>query len=247
MGRDIARASAVPRDTVDRRDALGVCMQDLVYEVQACRGLREGCRFALWGDHAVVAALEQVLAASAWVRRADTVRDGRPVGHRAMLRVALAACPNACSMPQIRDVGIIAMRMPRSIRPTCDACGTCERLCRERAVGVSDARAGLHHERCVGCGACIAACPCEAIESEGVRLRILVGGRMGRHPRWAEQLCVVNREAVIGALGLSLDYLACKARGPERPADVVERVGMEALRRQVLDALSKYSFQDQRE
>lgn len=222
-------------------------MERPVYEVQACRGVQGECRFALWIDRSAVGAVEQLLAGSAWTRRSDATSGAGASGHHNRFRVALAACPNACSMPQIRDVGIVATRTPRSIRPTCDACGTCERLCREGGIGVSGARAELCGPRCVGCGACVAACPREAIESDGVRLRILVGGRMGRHPRWAEQLCAVHAEDVIGVLDTCLDHLAHEIRGPERPADIVERVGMEALRRRVLDIPSGYSLGDQKE
>jgi dissimilatory sulfite reductase (desulfoviridin) alpha/beta subunit len=112
---------------------------------------------------------------------------------------------------------------------------------------VAGARAELCGPRCVGCGACVPACSREAIESDGVRLHILVGGRMGRHPRWAEQLCAVHAEDVIGVLDTCLDHLTHEIRGPERPADIVERVGMEALRRRVLDIPSGYSLGDQKE
>lgn len=47
----------------------------------------------------------------------------------------------------------------------CNGCGTCEKRCQVRAIGVSgkQAKAALDLNRCIGCGACVPTCPQEAI------------------------------------------------------------------------------------
>jgi len=204
------------------------------YELHVCRGLQGDCPFALWRDSSVVRALEDILSSSSWLGRVAGPAHRGALRHHVRFKVALAACPNACTMPQIRDVGIIARLTPQGIGPGCNGCGSCRKACREEAITMREDRARLHRERCVGCGACTHACPQEAIESEGMRLHVLVGGRMGRHPRWAEELCIVEVQSVPGVLLAFLDYLGREARPPEGAAAVVERTGLEPLRQHVL-------------
>ena len=170
--------------------------------------------------------MEDILGRSSWLRRVAEQHSAAMASH-ARFKVALAACPNACTMPQIRDFGIIATRMPRGIGAGCNGCGGCQKACREKAITVDIGRARLHQERCVGCGVCIRVCPQKVIESSELRLRILVGGRMGRHPRWAEELCLTDPPSLPGVLQAFLDCLDREARPAEGVAAFVERTGME--------------------
>lgn len=206
--------------------------QCCAYEVHPCRGLQGACPNALVRDPALVGQIESAVQASAWSQR-HPGRNGKAVPHHLRLRVALAACPNACTMPQIRDIGMIATVTPTAIRPECDGCGCCERTCREGAMRVQDGRAALQVDRCVGCGQCIKICPRHAIEPGPVRLRILVGGRMGRHPRWAQDLCAVEAASAAEVVKAFLDGVAREARPTETMADVVARVTLERLRQEV--------------
>lgn len=146
------------------------------------------------------------------------------------LRFAMAACPNACTEPQTKDVGIIAIQVPTGVGPGCDGCGRCEVVCREDAIKVFDGRAQIVPDRCVGCGQCIHECPNEAISSEPVRFRVLVGGRMGRHPRWAEQLCVVDGPDVVNVIQSFFEEVRRHAGPGERTANVTERIGIATLK-----------------
>ena len=178
------------------------CSKEIVdrYEVHACRGLQGDCPFALWRDAALVRTVEDLVRDSIWCRcAAPSSHDSVLRPHR-RFKIALAACPNACTLPQIRDVGIIARWKPQRIGPGCDGCGTCHQVCRENAITIRADGAGLHAQSCVECGACLRACPRGLIEAEGVRLEVLVGGRMGRHPRWAERLCVSDAPSLPGIL-----------------------------------------------
>jgi len=48
-------------------------------------------------------------------------------------RVSLSDCPNACSRPQIVDLGIIGARRPTVSDEPCSECGECLQVCREGA------------------------------------------------------------------------------------------------------------------
>ncbi len=190
-------------------------------EISACRGVKGDCQFSLVDAPYMLKEVERVARDSAWV----TALAGRDVHHK-RLKIALAACPNACSQPQIKDVGVVAVCVPTEIGANCTGCGQCEDLCREEAIAVKDGLAMLQPQRCVGCGMCIEACPQKAIESGGVRFRILVGGTMGRHPRWGQELCVVDGSRVVEQVERFLDAIVRRAKEGERIASVVERIGL---------------------
>jgi anaerobic sulfite reductase subunit C len=206
------------------------------YELQPCRGPEGTCPFALTKDPLLAHRIDLAVRASAWWQRFNS-DHGKARPHHARFRVALATCPNACTMPQIRDIGIIATVTPQAIRPECDGCGCCERTCREGAIVVQDGRAVLHEERCVGCGQCIWSCPQQVIDPGPVRLRILVGGRMGRHPRWARDLCETDLASGAHVVRAFLDRVAREMQPAEHLADAVERIGIERLGQDISSAV----------
>lgn len=205
------------------------------YQVQPCRGWQGTCPFALVKDPSFAGQIDLSVRASAWGQRLAQ-QPGRALPQHARLRVALASCPNACTMPQIRDIGIIATLTPQVIRPACTGCGRCEQVCREGAIAVHEGRARLQKDRCVGCGQCLAHCPRQAIEAESVTLRILVGGRMGRHPRWAQDLDTADPASAAEIVRAFLDSVVRNMQPGESVADTVARMGVERLRDEVFAA-----------
>jgi anaerobic sulfite reductase subunit C len=194
-----------------------------------CRGTTGDCPYSLVDAEPVLQVMERVVRE---MIAAGTSRDceGHAEVHRPRLRVAMAGCPNACTEPQTKDVGIIAIKVPTGVGPDCNGCGRCETVCREEAIRITDGKAQITPAQCVGCGQCIRECPVGAIHSQPVRFRILVGGRMGRHPRWAEQLCTADGADVVKAVRGFLDEV-CRHVGPgERVANVAERIGVAGLR-----------------
>ena len=53
-------------------------------------------------------------------------------------RVSISDCPNACSRPQIADLGLIGARRPRVTDETCSQCGACVEVCREEAISLRE-------------------------------------------------------------------------------------------------------------
>lgn len=200
--------------------------------IKFCRGTAGGCPHSLVNGQPAIETIKD-LVTEAVAAGAAHQHKGQTGSHHPGLRVAMAACPNACTEPQTKDVGIIAIHVPTGVGASCDGCGRCEIVCREDAIRVVNGRAQLVPERCVGCGQCIRECPNEVISSEPVRFRILVGGRMGRHPRWAEELCVADGPDVVGVLQGIFEGISRHARSGERIANVVERVGAARLREEM--------------
>ncbi len=60
---------------------------------------------------------------------------------------------------------------------------------------------------------------------------MLVGGRLGRHPRLAKTLLeFVSAEGVEQALAASLDFYMSQAEGPEKFSALIERKGLDSIR-----------------
>jgi len=194
-----------------------------------CRGTQGACQYSLVNKQALLEDLNDVVIKAIAAAKENQTTDGRKPHHPG-LRISIAACPNACTEPQTKDVGIIAVKVPTDIGPGCNGCGRCRAVCREGAIKLVNAKAQLVPDRCAGCGQCISECPIQVIGSEPVRFRVLVAGRMGRHPRWAEQLCIVDGPDVVEAIQGFLDRLSQLARPGERAASVAERIGMAGLR-----------------
>lgn len=195
------------------------------YEVDRCRGIAGRCPFSLADNSELAADIVQAVSESAWAQR----KQSGP-SHYKQLRIALANCPNACTQPQIKDIGVIATSAPEAVGPDCNGCRQCEDVCQEGAIVVRDGQAELTRTKCVGCGLCFLQCARGALGSRAVQFRILVGGKMGRHPRWAQELCVVDSSRVVKALQSFLQITAHHAKPTERIASVIERLGVAKLK-----------------
>ena len=103
-------------------------------------------------------------------------------------RVVLADCPNACSRPQISDIGIIGARKPGVSDEACSQCMACVDCCDESAVTPGNESPVIDFDACVLCGKCIEVCPTGTLAEQEKGFRVLLGGRLGRHPRLGMEL-----------------------------------------------------------
>ena len=105
-------------------------------------------------------------------------------------RITLAECPNACSQPQIKDIGIIGACTPKVTEEACTLCEACVDACKENAVALKTekARPEIDAALCLDCGKCINVCPTGTIAEGSKGYRIQLGGKLGRHPQLAKEL-----------------------------------------------------------
>lgn len=115
----------------------------------------------------------------------ENVKDGIKFHHE--FRVALADCPNACSRPQIVDIGIIGSVLPGVSKEACTLCNACVEVCNENAITLDQDRVSplIDMDLCLLCAKCIHACPTGTIGEKESGFRVMLGGRLGRHPRLA--------------------------------------------------------------
>ncbi len=158
----------------------------------------------------------------------DRVKGPLKMHHE--FRVSISDCPNACSGPQIVDLGLIGARKPKVSDAACNQCGACVEVCREGAIFLTGQAPLVDPARCLFCGQCIPVCPTGTLQEAARGYRILVGGKLGRHPRLATDLRgIYSPEEALRIVDCCRDhYLKHCAQG-ERFGEILERTGGEGL------------------
>ena len=198
------------------------------YQVEACFG-PNGCpNRAVQYDH-LTNKIEEILSR----RNLKFFLKGKVNGPLKMhheFRVTISDCPNACSRPQISDLGLIGARRPKVSEKPCSQCGACVEICREGAIVLQEGRPTLDLSRCLFCGQCIAACPTGTLQEEKKGFRILVGGKLGRHPRLAEELPGIHScDATLQIIDRCLDHYQRTCANGERFGEILERTGINQI------------------
>ncbi len=188
------------------------------WQLETCFG-SGGCPQRALPTERLVGRLERVLQAAQlydFLRR--EVKGGLKFHHE--FRVALADCPNACSQPQIRDVGIIGVCVPETTAEVCSRCGACRDACPEQAIRLATEEGRpptIALDRCLNCGLCIRRCPTGTLAEAWSGYRVLLGGRLGRHPRLAFELPgIFEEDRVVEILQECLEFYKRRSRGGER-------------------------------
>ena len=117
-------------------------------------------------------------------------------------RISLADCPNACSQPQIKDIGIIGACTPQITDEPCTQCEACVEACKENAIILNPEKEcpQIDSSLCLYCGKCMQVCPTATIVEGSKGFRVQLGGKLGRHPRLAKELPGIYTEAQVLAI-----------------------------------------------
>ena len=188
--------------------------------VEGCHGHLNNCPNLLLD----AAGLSQAI--NSWIEREgiserlrQRVADEKILFHH-KFRIAIAGCPNGCSRPQIADIGLVGFVTPEADPRDCSGCGACARACPDEAITLVDNAPGLDPRRCQGCTRCRDACAKHCIHLSPVGIRILAGGKLGRHPHLAETVCEVRTPAeAIAFLDRAMTAFAARADSHQRFAD----------------------------
>jgi dissimilatory sulfite reductase (desulfoviridin) alpha/beta subunit len=204
---------------------------DATYDISACRGLSRGeCPHVVNAAPGLAGRIERAVAESGWPDHLRERVDG-PIRHHHLLKIALAGCANGCSRPQIADVGIIASRRPAISYMECTGCGLCAQTCPDGAIRMQDGEPVVDEERCQGCTVCERACPAWAIGGDERGVRVMLGGRLGRRPRLAEELPGLRGEAeAVRTIERAIRFLMREGGEGRRLGDLLAEPGaMERL------------------
>jgi anaerobic sulfite reductase subunit C len=202
------------------------------YQVEVCFG-SGGCPNRVVPSAGLVTRLEQLFSAHnlrAFLK--DRVQGPLKLHHE--FRVSVAECPNACSRPQIVDVGIIGAGEPALSEEPCTRCGACVAACAENAVSLDESAElpTIDPARCVMCGQCVKACPTGALRARKEGFRILVGGKLGRHPQLGKELpAIFSEDEVVAVVEQCIRIYKENNRKGERFGEILNRIGYDCLTR----------------
>ncbi len=144
------------------------------------------------------------------------------------LRVTVADCPNACSQPQIKDIGILGACHPATTDNECTRCEACVEACPEAAVELGASMPAIDGTRCIACGKCVAACPTETLVAGQTGYRVQLGGKLGRHPRLAVELPgIYSEDGVVRIVRDCIDFYKARSRNGKRFAHLLSAADIE--------------------
>ncbi len=147
----------------------------------------------------------------------QSVPDGLKFHHE--FRISLSDCPNACSRPQIVDIGIIGAVLPGAGTKECTRCMACVDACPDGAICLDEIKECpvIDPDLCLSCGKCITACPTGTIEESERGFRVLLGGRLGRHPRLAMEVPEIqSRQKVLAIVENCLTFYKIHSKNGRR-------------------------------
>ncbi len=205
------------------------------YQLENCFG-SSGCPNRIPSNNGFPDMVEQILKKKDLKPFLKEVVKG-PLKFHHEFRVSISDCPNACSRPQVCDLGIIATVVPSFSDSECSHCGVCSETCIENAITLTDdmIRPELNIDKCLNCGNCIKVCPTDSLKRGLEGYRIMIGGKLGRHPRLATEIGgVLTEQNTLVVVDSLLDFYMKKSLRGERFGEILERVGIGELEQIIL-------------
>ena len=200
------------------------------YQVETCFGA-SGCpnRAVLWDD--LSKKIEKRLSGRN-LKKFLKERVKGPLKMHHEFRVSISDCPNACSRPQIVDIGLIGAGKPRISGEECNQCGECAEVCKEDAISFVEDLPVVDYSKCLSCGKCLTVCPTGTLEEDTKGYRIQLGGKLGRHPRLGRELPgIYGLEDTLKVVDGCLDHYQENCREGERFGEILNRTGRNFLLR----------------
>ena len=205
----------------------------VLYQVKSCRGAEVNCPFLITDSGILSEKLRNRLEELHFTEKLIDKVEGQILPHHSM-KLAVSGCPNSCSMPQIKDFGVHAVE-PVSVDPDCKCieCMKCVETCREDAITVKNGNVTIDKEKCVHCGLCAKVCPTGTIKAEKKRYRVMIGGKVGRHPRFAMDLLLqADESATLKALDVCADIIL-SSKTEHRFRTLIEQQGIEEIKKRI--------------
>lgn len=138
----------------------------VLYQIKTCRGAEAHCPFLIINSNTLADSIKKRMEDLEFTEKLMDKTEGQILPHHTM-KLAVAGCPNSCSMPQIKDFGVHAIE-PVCVdsESKCIECMKCVETCREEAITIKDAQVSINMEKCVHCGLCAKVCPSGSIRAE---------------------------------------------------------------------------------
>ena len=194
------------------------------FQVETCFG-PSGCPNRLGEDDGLAGRIEAYLA-SLDLKSLLKERVCGPLKMHHEFRVSISDCPNGCSRPQIVDIGLLGACRPGVSGEPCSQCNGCVESCREGAIRLTPDSPVIDFAKCLACGHCLRACPTGTLVAAERGYRILVGGKLGRHPQLGRELAgIFPPDRALAVIKRCLALFCSHFDGHGRFGDIVNREG----------------------
>jgi anaerobic sulfite reductase subunit C len=205
----------------------------LLYQIKSCKGAEVNCPFLITDSGILANKIQKRMKELNFTQRLMDKVEGPVLPHHTM-KLAISGCPNSCSMPQIKDFGVHAIEpVYVDTGSECVGCMRCVDACRENAVTVKENQVTIDNGKCVHCGLCAVACPVGSIKSAGKKYRVMIGGKVGRHPKFALDLLPQADEfTTLKALDVCIDIILSN-KTEHRFRAVIEQQGIEEIKKRI--------------
>ncbi|MFW9991148.1 MAG: 4Fe-4S binding protein [Candidatus Odinarchaeota archaeon] len=207
---------------------------DNSFEIKLCDASR-GCRLSLYDVNSLADRIQEAILENGWPEFFHS-RYKESILFHTKLKIAISGCPNACSEPQIRDIGLIAQQQPSLVPENCNECKKCLKACREAAVILQPGVGPVFNQQCIACGQCIKTCPHDALKAGKKGIQISVGGKLGRHPQLAFPVRnFATEEEVLNIIREVINLLKSRAtsHGIPRLGNIITREIIDKWREQL--------------
>ncbi len=216
-----------------KRYLTGMAAEVKGYQLDACFG-PSGCPSSIAPTAGLVDEIEVILKSADFLGflKSKGISDFK-FHHE--FRVTVAECPNACSQPQIKDIGIIAAQIPEIGEAPCTACDACAEACRDSAITIDQEvpQPEIDWQQCMACGQCIAVCPTGTLSEAISGYRIQLGGKLGRHPQLARELPgIYSASVTLTVVSACIDVYKSGCRRGERFGEVLKEDDFQRLIKQ---------------
>lgn len=204
------------------------------YQISACFS-SSGCPNRIFSIENLLARLEEELKNKDILGfLKSNVKNGLKFHHE--LRLTIADCPNSCSQPHIADFGIIAASVPKVLGTNCTLCEECTSACPDKAITLDHKNSIpiIDSNLCQKCGICSKTCNWGEIIEEKKGYRIILGGRLGRHPRLGIELPEIFSEGeTISIFKWCLDFYIRNSIDGKRFSHIFTDNDFQELRRKI--------------
>ncbi|OHB99603.1 MAG: hypothetical protein A3G70_07890 [Planctomycetes bacterium RIFCSPLOWO2_12_FULL_39_13] len=205
----------------------------VLYQVKSCRGAEVNCPFLITDSGILSDKLRNRLEDLHFTEKLIDKIEGQILPHHTM-KLAVSGCPNSCSMPQIKDFGVHAVE-PVSVDLNCKCieCMKCVEACREDAITVKNGQVTIDKEKCVHCGLCAKVCPAGTIKASEKKYRVMIGGKVGRHPRFAlDLLPIADETTALKALEVCI-HIILSNKTERHFRTLIEQIGIEEIKKRI--------------
>lgn len=154
----------------------------------------------------------------------------------AKFKIGIVGCPNNCAKASLNDLGFMGQRLPKLEENNCTGCGLCVSVCKVGAIEKVDKKVKYNAEKCLACGECIGACKFGAMETEKEGVAVFLGGKFGRKYRIGDKVNnIFSVDELDTVMKKVLDYYAENGNTGERFADMIDRIGFQNLKEELIE------------